>query len=182
MAPTATTLHDELQTLKTQTASGSAVALQSTLAVAARAAEQALRLEEEAQAAALSLAQREALEEMTTELREAGTALDEALELQRRCVKSTTGSAKASLPKGSFAQKLSLRALDRRPAEAPRRPSWWAACTAAMQALESGMACLEALAAGQPSATPAHAVADATAGLLRDHRDRLRGYAVRLAA
>lgn len=147
---------------------GSTVAFQSTLAAATQAVCRALESEEQAEAAALSLAQREALAEMTEELRSAADALGAALTEQGRCL----------LPPEPPAPKR-WRLRRTRPEAEPTPSSWWFALSEALGALEAGADALAGIADGQPPEAPSRALGTATAALLREHHDRLLEYAER---
>lgn len=141
------------------------IAFQSTLAAAAQAVERALRCEEAAAGAALSLAQRDALAGMTEELRAVTGALQALLDEQGRCLMPSCADEKKSM----------FRRIRRdRSAERPsERPSWWFSLTEAIETLEEGADRMEALAGGQPAAVPSRVLSESTAALLRGHHDRL---------
>ncbi len=109
------------------------------------------RCEVEAAEAALSLAQRQNLDEMT----EAVDATADAL----RYMLTAQGA----------------RMLDRKPRVRGGTPehSWWFALSEALQVIEEGMAWIQSVAAGQPAGSPTHALAQALARLLQPHHDAL---------
>lgn len=146
---------------------GSTTAFQSTLAAAARTVERALKQEETAARAAISLAQNDALGEMTDELRAVSEALHESLDAQGRCLMPPR-TAEREEKRGP------LRLLRReRPAPPAERPMWWFALTEAIESLEEGATKMRALASGQPADAPSRALSESTAALLAEHHARL---------
>ena len=145
---------------------GSTIAFQSTLAAAAQTVEHALEHEETAARAAISLAQNDALGEMTAELRVVSKALRASLDAQGRCLMPACAEAKEK--RGRF------RLLRReRPTPSPERPTWWFSLTEAIESLEEGATKMRALASGQPADAPSRALSESTAALLAEHHDRL---------
>lgn len=162
----ATPLVEEVRDLAARAAQrGSMIAFQSTLASATQAVARALRCEEAAAEAALSLAQRDALAGMTDELRTVAGALQALLDEQGRCLMPPCADEK----KGMFRRIRRDRSTER-PAE---RPSWWFSLTEAIETLEEGADRMAALAGGQPAAIPSRVLSESTAALLRGHHDRL---------
>lgn len=159
-------LEDIRSSLQDAVKRGSPVALKCTLAAASRAVEGALVGEAVAERAALSLAQRERLSEMRLEMEEASKAL---------CCALDAGAAQVAPP-----LKAHIRGLLRRMSSEGRpgrTPSWQEAVTDVLLALRDGADRLTRLAAGQPAEAPSRALAEATAGLLADHYDRVEDQA-----
>jgi hypothetical protein len=154
---------------------GSVIAFQSTLAAAAKAVQQALRHEEAAEEAALSLAQQDALHDMAGELRRVSEALQRSLDRQGRCLMPDP-EEKAR----SFRFPSPIRAMRKgRGEDNTPRPTWWFSLVEAIEALEDGADRMDALASGQPGDAPSRALGQATAELLRSHQGRLTGEAER---
>lgn len=161
-----TPLVDEVRDLAARAAQrGSIVAFQSTLAAATQAVQRALGHEETASRAALSLAQTDALAEMTGELRSVSDALQGTLDAQGRCLMPVCGESRK--------RGLRLRRRDRDAASPAERPTWWFSLTEAIEALEEGANRMRALANGQPAEAPSRVLSESTAELLRTHHDRL---------
>ncbi|MEM8601696.1 MAG: hypothetical protein AAGF99_17405 [Bacteroidota bacterium] len=150
---------------------GSVIAFQSTLAAAAQAVQHALAQEEAVGEAALSLAHRDALRYMTTELRVTRSALESALDGQGRRLMPTREARK----KRPF--RLRPRAPRRR--EAPQRLSWFGSLADAIEVLDEEAERMGALVSGQPPEAPSRALGTATAHLLRDHHAKLVAEAAR---
>lgn len=151
---------------------GSTTAFQSTLAAATRAVERALEHEERAARAAISLAQNDALGEMTEELRRVSKALQASLDAQGRCLMPACAEKKDPRPP--------FRLLRReRPAPVAERPMWWFSLTEAIESLEEGSNRMRALAGGQPADAPSRVLSESTAALLSEHHDRLTDEAER---
>lgn len=146
---------------------GSTIAFQSTLAVAAQAVQRALQREEAAEEAALSLAQQDALRGMSTELRAVSDVLQASLDDQGRCLMPSCPDSKR------WSARLARKVRAPRKAAPAQRPTWWFSLTEAIETLEEGADRMDALASGQSDAAPARALGQATAGLLRNHQDRL---------
>lgn len=149
------------------TEQGSVIAFQSTLAAAAQTVERALRREEKAEAAALSLAQQDALHAMTSELCAVSEALQRALDSQGRCLMPACDEKK----RRTFGLPGAMRAA--RKEKAPPRPTWWYSLVEAIEALGEGEERMRAIASGQPGEAPSRALGLATADLLGSHHDRL---------
>lgn len=145
---------------------GSTIAFQSTLAAAAQVVARALEMEEEAAHAAISLAQNDALGEMTEELRAVSKALQASLDVQGRCLMPPCEEKRGS--KNPFRLRRRERAAP--PSE---RPTWWFSLTEAIESLEEGSNRMRALAGGQPADAPSRALSESTAALLAEHHDRL---------
>lgn len=145
---------------------GSTIAFQSTLAVAVQVVARALEHEERAARAAISLAQNDALGEMTEELRRVSKALQASLDAQGRCLMPVC--AEKADPKPSFR----LRRRER-PAPAAERPTWWFSLTEAIESLDEGAGRMRAIAACQPADAPSRVLGESTAALLGEHHDRL---------
>lgn len=162
-----TTLIDEVTDLAEAAARrGSTVAFQSTLAAATRAVRRALEQEEQAEAAALSLAQREALHTMTAELRAVAEALCTALDAQGRCLLP-------SEPEPATLKRRLFRRIRPEPEKPQTASSWWFTLAEAVEALGAGASAMDALAAGQPPEAPSRALSAATGQILREHHDQL---------
>lgn len=146
---------------------GSTIAFQSTLAAAAQAVERALKHEETAARAAISLGQNDTLAGMTRELRAVAEALQDSLDAQGRCLMPACPEA-GQEKKGPF--RLLRRSRPEPPAE---RPTWWFALTEAIESLEEGATRMGALASGQPADAPSRILSETTAALLHEHHDRL---------
>ncbi len=168
-----TLLADEVRDLASRAAQrGSVIAFQSTLAAAVQAVRQALQHEEAVSEAALSLAHRDALSEMTGEMRTTCSALEAALDRQGRSL----------MPVDQADKKRSFRFAARtsRQKEASHRPTWFGSLSDAIEVLDNGASCMGALASGQPADAPSRTLGTATANLLRDHHDRLTAEAERV--
>lgn len=166
----ATPLVEEVSELAARAAhQGSVIAFQSTLAAAAKAVEQALRREEAAEEAALSLAQQDALHDMTGELRAVSEALQGSLDRQGRCLMPVCAEEK----RRAFRLPHPIRALRKEKDEASPRPTWWFSLVEAIEALEDGADRMSALASGQAGDAPSRTLGQATAELLRSHQNRL---------
>lgn len=152
---------------------GSVIAFQSTLAAAAQTVQRALQQEEAAEGAALSLAQQEALQGMTGELRAVSDVLQASLDDQGRCLMPPCPDAKR------WSARLVNKVRAPRKAEAAHRPTWWFSLTEAIETLEEGADRMAAIASGQPAEAPSRALGQATAELLRGHQDRLLTEAAR---
>lgn len=152
---------------------GSVIAFQSTLAAAAQTVQRALRQEEAAENAALSLAQKDALRGMVGELRAVFDVLQSSLDDQGRCL----------MPPHPKTQRWSTRLANKvrtpREPEANHHPTWWFSLTEAIETLDEGADRMDALASGQPADAPSRALSQATVELLRSHQDRLLGEAER---
>lgn len=148
---------------------GSVIAFQSTLAAAAKAVEQALRQEEAAEDAALSLAQQDALHGMSGELRAVSEVLQGSLDSQGRCLMPARAQAK----RRAFRLPHPIRAMRKEKGEATPRPTWWFSLVEAIEVLEDGADRMSALASGQPGDAPSRTLSQATADLLRSHQHRL---------
>ncbi len=152
---------------------GSVIAFQSTLAAAAQTVQRALQHEVAVEAAALSLAQQDALHGMTGELRAVSDALQASLDEQGRCLMPPCSAAK------KWTERLASKVRAPHKPEVTHRPTWWFSLTEAIGTLEEGADRLDALASGQPDDAPSRALGHATADLLRGHQDRLVGEAER---
>ena len=162
----ATPLVSEVRDLAERAAQrGSIIAFQATLAAAAQAVQRALQYEENAERAALSLAQNDALGVMTAELRTVSDSLQASLDAQGRCL----------MPPCVEAKKRGFRLLRRDRVAAVREecPAWWFSLTEAIESLEEGSTRMQALANGQPTDAPSRVLSESTAELLREHHDRL---------
>lgn len=146
---------------------GSAIAFQSTLAAAAQTVQRALRREEAAEEAALSLAQQDALRGMSGELRAVSDVLQASLDHQGRCLMPADPNAK------SWSARLARKVRVPRKPDPVHRPTWWFSLTEAIDTLEEGADRMDALASGQAAEAPSRALGQATADLLRSHQDRL---------
>jgi hypothetical protein len=146
---------------------GSAIAFQSTLAAAAQTVQRALRREEVAEKAALSLAQQDALRGMSGELRAVSDVLQSSLDHQGRCLMPADPNAK------SWSARLARKVRAPRKSDPVQCPTWWFSLTEAIETLEEGADRMDALASGQAAEAPSRALGQATAGLLRSHQDRL---------
>jgi hypothetical protein len=146
---------------------GSVIAFQSTLAAAAKAVQQALQREEAAEEAALSLAQQDALHDMSGELRAVSEALQGSLDRQGRCLMPVPREEKRR------AFRLPRKKTEVQDEAATTRPTWWFSLVEAIDALEDGADRMDALASGQPEDAPSRTLGQATAGLLRTHQGRL---------
>lgn len=167
-------LSDEVRDLAARAAErGSVIAFQSTLAAAAQAVQQALQHEEAVGEAALSLAHRDTLDDMTSELRAARKALESALDRQGRCLMPIREGTR----RRSF--RLPSRGARRQPSLG--RPTWGGSLSDAIAVLDKGASCMGALASGQPAGAPSRTLGTATATLLREHHDRLAAEANRLS-
>ncbi len=152
---------------------GSAIAFQSTLVAAAQNVQRALRREEAAEEAALSLAQQDALRGMSSELRAVSDVLQASLDRQGRCLMPPCSDAK------TWPARLARKVRAPRKPNPVHRPTWWFSLTEAIETLQEGADHMNALASGQASEAPARALGQATADLLRGHQDRLLGEAER---
>jgi hypothetical protein len=165
----ATPLIEEVSELAGRAADqGSVIAFQSTLAAAAKAVQQALQREEAAEQAALSLAQQDALHDMTDELRAVSEALQGSLDRQGRCLMPACDEGK----RRAFRLPHPIRAM-RKDKETTPRPTWWFSLAEAIEVLEDGADRLGTLASGQPDDAPSRTLGRATADLLRSHQERL---------
>lgn len=172
----ATPLVEEVSELAARAADqGSVIAFQSTLAAAAKAVQQALQREEAAEKAALSLAQQDALHDMTVELRAVSEALQGSLDRQGRCLMPACDEEK----RRAFRLPHPIRAMRKDKEDASPRPTWWFSLAEAIEVLEDGADRMGALASGQPGEAPSRALGQATADLLRSHQGRLVGEAER---
>jgi hypothetical protein len=144
------------------------VALQSTVAVARETILRVLTAERAAEAAALSLAQRELLADLRSELEEAEAALTRALTDRGRRV---LGSAES--PKTSLSRRLGWRR------SSPPPMKWDEALSSALESMDAGVDLLTALASGQPQDTTARKIAQVTARLLSEHHSALEGVSAR---
>lgn len=152
---------------------GSAIAFQSTLAAAAQTIQRALQREEAAEAAALSLAQQDALRGMSGELRAVSDVLQSSLDRQGRCLMPTCPDAT------KWPARLARKVRAPRKPAPVQRPTWWFSLTEAIETLEEGADRMDALASGQSAEAPSRVLGQATAELLRGHQDRLLGEAER---
>lgn len=167
-----TLLTDEVRELADRAVQrGSVIAFQSTLAAAAQTVRQALQCEEVVSEAALSLAHRDALGGMTSELRAVQEALEAALNRQGQCL----------MPAGEPRPKRTLRIAPRAAQRSRPRPTWQKSLSEAVDVLDRGATSLGALASGQPTDAPSRRLGTATATLLRAHHDRLATEVERLA-
>jgi hypothetical protein len=147
--------------LQDATGRGSAAALVSTLEAASRVVEGALATERVAESAALSLAQRERIAELRSELEDASAALNGAMCADTPALRGISGPAMRSM----FRQMLPAR-------KRCAVPPWKDAVADLVATLRDGSERLALLASGQPADAPARVLAEATAGLLLDHHDR----------
>lgn len=133
-------------------AEADSVVFQSVAVAALKMLDRVRGHEQQAAAAALSLAQQEKLETMTASLEAVMQALHEAL--------STQG-----------AKMFDLCAAE--PVEEPEEPFWWFALTETIQAQEEGIAWLASMVQGQPKGNATRTLSSVIARLLRAHHNAL---------
>jgi len=141
-----------LQTL-VQNASQKGTAFQSVAVAAVQILERALCYEREAAEAALSLGQQEKLASMVGTIEQAAAILRNALNTEDTNV-------------------VHLCAEGDRPAPTDGQP-WWFALTDALEVLEEGTGRMTSLTTAQPDGSPARALSELIAQLLRGHHDEL---------
>lgn len=143
---------DALQTL-VQDTSKKGTAFQSVAVAAVQILERALCYEREAAEAALSLGQQEKLSSMVGTIEQAAAILRSALDTEGASV-------------------VHLCAQGDRPAPTDGQP-WWFALTDALEVLEEGTGRMTSLTTAQPAGSPARALSELIAQLLRGHHDEL---------
>ncbi len=128
-------------------------AFQSVAVAAVQILERALSYEREAAEAALSLGQQEKLESMVETAEQAAVILRNALNAQ--------------------GAKVMHLCADRQPSAPEDGQPWWFALTDALEVLEEGSGRMASLTTAQPDGSPARALSQFIAQLLRGHHDAL---------
>ena len=131
---------------------------QSVAVAAVQILEKALRFEQQAASAALSLGQQKKMGTMVETAEQAVTVLRDTLTAQGHKVMHLCSSESAS---------------ERDPASDDAGQPWWFALSNALEALEQGTDQMTSLTTGQPSGSAARELSQLIAQLLRSHHDAL---------